>query len=255
MRRYAAPVTLLLLGVLAAALLLPSAPPTVPPPASRGGEVAVGGAEDPGSPPARRSEPVRVPSARVEQPDRRPPESGGAFFVAVAGTVCESTGRPIAGARVAGAIGSDPATVVDTRTGEDGSFRLSLPAGQAPRGPTAEVALLAGAKGFAPTLVHGMRPPWNPPNEAGEGAPPRPGTLEGTVLLPDGRPAAGAEVRAFPPGAWATLAPLLGCGGISARPDSTGAFRLEGIPPGNARVVASCDGLLPVTREGLHVGE
>ncbi|HKB15245.1 MAG TPA: carboxypeptidase-like regulatory domain-containing protein, partial [Planctomycetota bacterium] len=169
--------------------------------------------------------------------------------------MCDSTGRPIEGARVAAALDSESATLVETRTGGDGSFRLSLSPGGGPRGPTPDIALLAEASGFSPTVVQGMRPSWNRPVEAGMVALLRPGTLEGRVLLPDGRPAPAAEVRANPPGAWATLAPLLGWGVAPARPDSSGAFRLEGIPPGNLRVVASSDGFSPVSREGLHVGE
>ncbi|MCI0585519.1 MAG: carboxypeptidase-like regulatory domain-containing protein [Planctomycetes bacterium] len=255
MRRYAAPVTLLLLGILAAALLLRSDPPGAPPTAVGGGEVVVPPAAEPGPPPARSPDPVRVPSGRGEEPERRPPERSAAFFVEVQGSVCDSAGRPIAGARVAGAIGSDAATVAEARTSEEGSFRLPLPAREAPRGPTAEVGVLASATGFAPTLVHGMRPSWNRPVQAGRIALLRPGIVEGTVLLPDGEPATGADVRAIPPGAWSRLAPLLGWGGTAAQADSNGAFRLEGIPPGNLRITASRNGLSPVSREGLLVGE
>src|SRR5262245_46068052 len=255
MRRYAAPVALLLLAVVAAALLLPSAPPIPPPPENRGAEIADRPAEEPGSTPVRRSDPVRVPAGRKEEPRRPAPDSAARFFVEVRGSVCDSTGRPIEGARVAAALDSESATLVETRTGGDGSFRLSLSPGGGPRGPTPDIALLAEASGFSPTVVQGMRPSWNRTVEAGMVALLRPGTLEGRVLLPDGRPAPAAEVRANPPGAWATLAPLLGWGVAPARPDSSGAFRLEGIPPGNLRVVASSDGFSPVSREGLHVGE
>ncbi|HET6202560.1 MAG TPA: carboxypeptidase-like regulatory domain-containing protein [Planctomycetota bacterium] len=255
MRRFLAFGSLLLLGLLGAALLFPRGVPTGPALAPGGGESVARAAAEPAVPSAESPQPARVPSGPQEGPAHPPAEAADPYLVAVEGRVSDSAGGPVEGARVAGTLGGDPAALVVTATGKDGSFRLSLPARETPRAGTAEVVLLASAEGFAPTLVHGMRPAWNRALQVGAIALLRPGSVEGKVLGPDGEPARDADVRATPQGPWASLAPVLGWGPTAVRTDAAGAFRLGGIPPGGVRVAASLEGLLGATRDDLLVAE
>ncbi len=83
----------------------------------------------------------------------------------------------------------------------------------------------------------------------------RPIVVAGTVVDPDGKPVAGAEVSKELEGIEAILAMQGQSDWPVARSDDEGAFRLEGMPPGAGSIAAKKDGFAPSAGVSLELGE
>jgi hypothetical protein len=160
---------------------------------------------------------------------------------ALSGRVVDDAGSPVPGVHVSlgGFSPGKGAQQFDATSGDDGSFNL----GHVPQGA------------FNLTVNHDKHAPYTKPGVSPDSGPleivlQRAATVRGTVVArTDGSPIAGAIVR---------LDPLSGDGGIarlmagqvpgalpSAKTSDDGAFVLEKVPPGRARLRAEANRLAP----------
>ena len=216
----------------------PTDPPSAPPTAEAGTSprFAESGAE-------------RPKSARYE----------GRFpFLRVRGSVVDSEGSPIPGARVSGSfMDGQEARTAGGRTGSLGEFSLDFQE-VVPRiaEPVERVRLEAAAAGFVPTVVQGVRVPWSEPAAVGALVLLRPGTIVGQTLDPAGGALPGATVSAYLlPGETDFPDALPADPSVTARSDETGAFRLVGIPPGVVRLAADAEGYAPALLDPFRIRE
>jgi hypothetical protein len=161
----------------------------------------------------------------------------------IRGQVFGAGGEPVGGARVSvlptdlaqGIAGGDLsfALLLDrqAQSGADGSFEIAaLPLGRTYR-------VLARKEGWAPAASEELDLASEEPELEVELEMTRGSTLSGRVVFPDGRPAAGFEVRSV-----ADFASMMALGGGSpggsTTSDATGSFRLEHLPAGEYRLVA-----------------
>lgn len=222
--------TLLALAVLAivagvgAWIAAPGARPTPP-----------GGSRDPGPPSAARADPAGRPEVEPAVASAPAPPGDGR---AIAGRVTDVAGHPIEGARVvAWPAGDDP-----VESARDGTFSV----------PVAEdepfFRLHVAAAGFADAIAGPLRP-----GAVAEVTLETADAIVGRVLAPNGRPVAGARVRAL-----LRLDPVRIERSATSGPD--GGYRLEGLPrlpSGRAltagRFSASAEGFAPLLADGVPV--
>src|SRR5262245_5761045 len=221
-------------------------PETNPPPTS------------PSTPPKAGPEPSpRLAESGAEMPN--PLHYEGRFpFLRVRGSVVDSEGSPIPGARISGSFrGGEETRTRGCRAGDLGAFSLDFHE-VIPRtaNPVERVRLEAAAAGFASTVVEGLKVPWSEPVEAGALVLLHPGTAQGTTLDPGGAALPGASACAYLlPGENDYPDVLPPEPAATTRIDESGKFRLTGIPPGVVRLAASAEGFAPALLDPIRVRE
>jgi protocatechuate 3,4-dioxygenase beta subunit len=150
---------------------------------------------------------------------------------ALAGTVVDEAGGPVASARVLVAgteamLEEDALHVAETRTAANGAFKTP----EAPDGPR---TITVVAPGFVPSTRVQIEPRAEERIVLARG-----GTVRGLVTDAAGKPSAGAIVL---------------CEGLGIETDAAGGFRLAGIPPGVHSVVALRGEDLAARRDDVRI--
>ena len=186
---------------------------------------------------------VRVPSAEPLRIVLRPSS-------AVEGRTVDSDGKPVAGALVAinpagptamgrGYVMISTVTMKETRSGDDGSFRIE------------DVApgtwdLKAAASGHQNTDMSGLEVRSAQDLTGVEVVLPAGAIVEGRVLSPGSRPVAGAEVQPVEP---LVMGPRIHLRPIRAATDGDGYYRLDGLSPGARTFRAWREGFRDAVRD------
>jgi hypothetical protein len=159
----------------------------------------------------------------------------------IAGRVRSAAG-PIAGAAVEATPYRDGGVAARAATAADGAYELS---GLAPGVYGVAVAAAGRAPAAFPGVALRAGERFRLEVNLGE-----PSAIEGVVTDPDGNAVSGAVVAAE--GGWRRGS---GGGAFVARTDGAGHYRLEGVPPGQVRVLARRDESAPASSQMVSVEE
>ncbi|MBK8978470.1 MAG: carboxypeptidase regulatory-like domain-containing protein [Planctomycetes bacterium] len=194
----------------------------------------------------------------------------------VAGRVVDAQGNPVPRVRVSAGVEEGSSDLADapgllgvilqnginqTRTGEDGTFRLdSVSAGTYRIAATGRAFGRGSNAEFGDAALTGIVVDGQTPIDNLEIVLPRAGTIEGTVVDGSGQPVRGAEIVATRAdgadtslGAEEQLRDLFGVQARPVRSDADGRFTLSGVTPGTYRVRADADGLAPGVADDVVV--
>ncbi len=165
----------------------------------------------------------------------------------IAGTVTDSAGQPVAGARIgAWWLEGSSARSRTAKSGEDGKYRLA----GVGEGPLRQ--LWASAKGFGRKDREGVQPG----DSAVDFVLERSGAIVGKVVLADGSVPAAFTVKAHREAQQASAGMTFrmgDSGGEDTFTDPSGSFKLEDVDPGTVTVEARARGKAPARRQGVKV--
>ena len=205
-----------------------------------------------------------IPGAVAAVPAGKPLAIALRREATVSGTVVDELGKPVAGARVAiprdfgggrrmRMMSRGSFAPVETDSGPDGTFSLRRLA------PTTTLTVQASKAGFAPARRTGIR---LKTGEAVRGVSlvlRRGIAAEGIVVDVEGRPVAGAEVRAARVEKGRRGFSMMMAGAGREKPDAVsdakGVFRVGGLEAGRYRVTAEKENLVQKTPATLDVAE
>ena len=207
---------------------------------------------------------AEIPGAVAAVPAGKPLAIALRREATVSGTVVDELGKPVAGARVAiprdfgggrrmRVMSRSTFAPVETDSGPDGTFSLRRLA------PTTTLTVQASKAGFAPARRTGIR---LKTGEAVRGVSlvlRRGIAAEGIVVDVEGRPVAGAEVRAARVEKGRRGFSMMMAGAGREKPDAVsdakGVFRVGGLEAGRYRVTAEKENLVQKTPATLDVAE
>lgn len=191
----------------------------------------------------------------------------------ISGRVVDTSGAPVARVQITAGLedGSADAApgllglvmrnaVAQTRTDEDGNFRLDrVAAGRYRVVASGRGFGRARESGYGQVFVEGVEVDGTFPADRLVLVLPRSGSITGVVVDGTGQPVGGAEIVASVEGTSANLDPaaeVLDLLGIQAEPVRSGAdgrFEVRGLTPGKYRVRADADGLAPGVADAVVV--